>query len=233
MMELLLIGVGGLLGSAHCLGMCGPFALALASGARTPAENVRRQLAYTMGRVFTYSVGGAVAGYCGWRLMQQFSALVDVQAVLALVAGVFLVWQGAQSLGWFNFRRKTIKPGGCQSAGLMRPLLQGRGLRPALIAGMFTGFLPCGLVYGFLALAGSRGNLLEGIATMAVFGAGTAPAMLLFGAGAGLISPSRRVTVFRLAAVCVLLTGAVSIARGLGYLPTFSGAPAPGCPLCH
>ncbi len=77
-----------------------------------------------------------------------------------------------------------------------------------------TGLLPCGLVYGFLALACSTASLPRGAATMAAFGLGTVPLMVLTGTGASLVSMVTRRRLLRFAAWCVVLTGIVSLARG-------------------
>ncbi len=65
MTELAMIFVGGLLGGGHCVGMCGPLVLAIGAPAPDWTANVRRQLAYSVGRIFTYAVVGAMAGYAG------------------------------------------------------------------------------------------------------------------------------------------------------------------------
>lgn len=233
MIELPLVLAGGLLGSSHCLGMCGPFALSLAAASRGAGEVWRRQLAYSAGRVFTYACAGAVAGWGGERLAHRLSPLVDAQAILSLIAGAFLVWQGIVSAGWLRRGVGGTSVGGCLSGGLLRPLLATTGLRSAFWAGMFTGFLPCGLVYAFLALAGSTGDVVEGLLTMAVFGVGTTPAMVLLGASGNLLSPARRFAVYRLAAICVIVAGLVSIVRGVSFWPASHDNPPATCPLCQ
>ena len=77
MIELPLVFVAGILGTAHCLGMCGPFALAIGAGASGWRGALGRQFAYTAGRVFTYGVLGAIAGYGGARLTQSLPAIVS------------------------------------------------------------------------------------------------------------------------------------------------------------
>ena len=77
-MTYLLVFVGGLLGSAHCVGMCGGFVLAL--GVRPGLfANLRRQIAYGLGRVFTYTVGGIAAGMVGLRLEGSAATLINAQ----------------------------------------------------------------------------------------------------------------------------------------------------------
>ena len=71
MIELPLVFLGGLLGSAHCVGMCGGFAVSIGIGSRGLASNLRRQLVYTAGRIFTYSFFGIVAGYAGLWIAAQ------------------------------------------------------------------------------------------------------------------------------------------------------------------
>jgi sulfite exporter TauE/SafE len=86
----LILIVGGLLGSGHCVGMCGGFALALGSGGCGFTGNLRRQLTYCLGRVFTYAAAGAVIGYGGWRLA-SLAPMVNVQGLLCVAAGVLLI----------------------------------------------------------------------------------------------------------------------------------------------
>src|SRR4051794_22069701 len=99
MIELPLVFLGGLLGSAHCVGMCGGVALSIGVGARDLGSNVLRQLMYTLGRVITYSFFGVMAGYGGFWLSRKAGTLVNVQAGLSILAGGLLVFQGLVSLG--------------------------------------------------------------------------------------------------------------------------------------
>ncbi len=229
MTELPLVLIAGVLGSSHCLGMCGPFALALGADARGPASNLGRQLVYSIGRIFTYTTCGAVAGYGGHYLHEHVPALVNVAALLAVVAGALLLYQGLLAARVIR-RRVPSNPHSLCSGEFLRTFLQSPGWRNVFLAGLFTGMLPCGLVYGFLALAASSGDFLWGAAIMAVFGVGTVPVMVLAGCGGAMLSLTARKHLFRLAAWCVVLTGVVSIARGMGFLEVFGGS---GCPMCQ
>src|SRR5436853_3439930 len=99
MIELPMIFVAGILGTAHCLGMCGPFALTIGSAAPDWASALTKQCAYTAGRVFTYGILGAAAGFCGARLVHASPAIINVPALLAVVAGTLLVYHGLGATG--------------------------------------------------------------------------------------------------------------------------------------
>lgn len=234
MIDLPLVFVGGLLGSSHCLGMCGPFVLMIAPATTGFRSSLARQLLYSAGRVFTYAAAGTAAGYAGWRLTRAVPPTLPLQTILALVAGTVLVVQGMASAGVLpRTARWSGRPTACLGSGLLRPLLHGGSPLHALLAGVFTGFMPCGLVYSFLALAGSTGRVTGGLLLMATFGAGTAPALVLLGIGGSWLSLAWRGRLVHAAAWCIVLTGVISICRGVGYLPEVWGAPAAGCPLCH
>ena len=158
MIELPLVFLGGLLGSAHCVGMCGGFALSIGLGSRGFAANLWRQVIYTAGRIFTYSFFGVVAGYTGFWLAGRASLWINAQATLSLVAGVLLAGQGLLALGLVPRRLWRGSSGGgtpCLAGTFVGPFLTSPRLSNVLLAGVFTGFLPCGLVYGYLALASS------------------------------------------------------------------------------
>src|SRR3954470_12582182 len=108
MIELPLIFVAGILGTAHCLGMCGPMALAIGSAATGWPSAITKQLVYTSGRIFTYAVLGSAAGFCGARLVRTVPALVNVPATLAVIAGTLLLYQGLRATGLF--RRPGVGP---------------------------------------------------------------------------------------------------------------------------
>ncbi len=231
MIEWPLVFGAGLLGSAHCLGMCGPFALALGAAAPSPRANLWRQSWYSVGRIFTYSVLGAAAAFFGGWLTEKLPGWTNVPAVLALVAGGFLIVQGLFATGIIK-KRGVGGAIACPGASAFKALLGGRSTVDVFLAGLFTGLLPCGLLYGMLALAGSSGNVLTGLATMAVFGLGTVPGMVATGVGGSLLGLASRKRVHAMAAWCLVLTGCVSIARGASGL-SFSGEPAAGCPYCE
>ena len=245
--ELPLVFLGGLLGSSHCIGMCGGFAMAVGYGSQSAAENAKRQVLWSVGRIFTYSFGGAVCGYMGARLQGRFS-FASLQGVLAVAAGVLLLIQGILSTGLI---KRRFKPGkGCSISKWSWLLPIGRMLKPnadaanrthaieTFIAGVMTGFLPCGLVYAYLALATASGSVVWGAVTMSVFGLGTVPVMIATGVGVSLMSLTARARLFKVAAWCVLLTGVLTITRGVAaiHVPADNGVEKeepPSCPLCN
>lgn len=230
MIELPLVFGAGILGSAHCLGMCGPFALALGAAAPTPWANLWRQGIYSLGRIFTYTVLGAAAAYFGNWLSQKLPGWTNVPAVLALVAGGFLIVQGLLATGIIK-RRGVSGSIPCPGASAFKALLGARSTVDVFLAGLFTGLLPCGLLYGMLALAGSTGDVLVGMLTMTVFGLGTVPSMVATGVGGALLGLTARQRMHVFAAWCLVVTGCVSIARGAGGI-SFPEKRASGCPFC-
>lgn len=218
MIELGAVVTGSLLSSAHCVGMCGGFAAAVGAGSRTFAPLLVRQLVYTSGRIFTYAFLGAVGGLAGQSLARFNGAFVTTQQVFSILAGTIMVFVGLSSLGWLPRRRA----GGVGVvtrlwSSLFREFLNAKGRVGHFLAGIATGFLPCGLVYTFLALAVARGNALEGMVWMAAFGVGTAPAMILIGCGSNTLSRAARVRVLQFAAVAMIVMGGMSIYRAIPH----------------
>ncbi|MBL9122333.1 MAG: sulfite exporter TauE/SafE family protein, partial [Planctomycetaceae bacterium] len=193
-------------------------------------SNLARQLLYSSGRIFTYAAAGAMVGYAGLRLARLAPTTFNIQAALAIVAGCILVVQGLAAAGLLPRNRLTAAAG-CLPARLFGPLLRGTGATGYFLAGMFTGFLPCGLVYAYLALAAASGSLQHGLATMIAFGLGTVPLMVLTGLGGSALSLTWRQRALQVAAVCVIVTGIVSVARGASALEATPDR-QPACPLC-
>ncbi len=232
MIEWPLIFLGGLLGSAHCIGMCGGFAVAIGAGARHGRQNVARQLVYSLGRVTTYTTGGAAAGFGGMRLARAWEGWVNVPAVLAVLAGVLLIIQGTLATGIWRPRNARLQHAVCLAGSMFKSMLTAPGWRGVFLAGLFTGFLPCGLVYAYLALATSAGDLWRGAAVMTLFGLGTWPLMIVSGVGVSLMSPKARRKLMFVAAWCVMVTGAITLARGCGFLDLPFRPATKSCPFC-
>ncbi|HET6425184.1 MAG TPA: sulfite exporter TauE/SafE family protein [Planctomycetaceae bacterium] len=227
-----LIMLGGLLGSSHCVGMCGGFALMLGMHRTSLWSNLQGQLLYSGGRLATYSVLGGIAGFAGRTLSERVSGFMNIPAMLSLVAGLFLVWEGLHATGLLARRNHGGSTAGCLMGPLFSSLLKYPGLRNAFCAGVFTGLLPCGLVYAFVSLAAATGDLLNGSAVMVSFGAGTVPLMVLTGTGGVLLSVSQRQRLWRLAAWSVVVTGLLTVTRGVAFLQAGESSPPPRCPLC-
>lgn len=169
----------GLLGGAHCVVMCGGVA-GLLAGAGSRRVYV---LAYNAGRVLAYGALGAafggLSGLAGARWLDAIRfGLRGAAALCMLGVGLHLVGlpsfvRAVESLGAPLFRR---------AAPLTRRLLPLRRVHHAIAVGALWGLMPCGLLYGALALAASSASPVVGGATMLAFGAGTLPLMLTVGA---------------------------------------------------
>lgn len=230
-----LILLGGLLGSSHCIGMCGPFALIVGLHRDSVRGNLLAQLTYSTGRLMTYAMLGAVAGTAGKRLTELTPAIWPVTSFLSIVAGALLLIEGLSAAGLFSTAGVTGRSTtGCLTGPLMATLLRHRALRNTFTAGMFTGLLPCGLLYAFVALAGSTGDFLHGTAVMLTFGSGTVPVMVFAGVGGSLATVALRQRILRIAAWCVIATGVLTLWRGGTSLATaLSGHAEPTtCPMC-
>ncbi len=234
MIEFPLILLGGLLGSSHCVGMCGGFAMIVGMNKPTFRENLFAQLAYSAGRLMTYGTLGAICGYAGLRLVKAAPQLLNVPAALCLLAGMLLVVEGLFATGVLKRRGLSKSPQiGCMMSPIFATMLKLPGLRNAFSAGLLTGLLPCGLLYAFLSLAASTGDLLRGMAVMVVFGVGTVPLMVATGAGAMLLKMATRQKLMKAAAWCVVFTGALTVYRGAAFLHAANSPTAePACPFC-
>jgi sulfite exporter TauE/SafE len=214
-MELASFFIGGVLGSAHCIGMCGGFAAAIGATQRPFWPTLARQLVYSSGRIFTYAFLGALGGAAGLWLLQFRTPLVGAQQVFSIIAGVIMLLVGLSVLGVLNVRLGPPRVLSQLVGPIYRHFFAARNMAGTFGAGVATGFLPCGLVYSFLALAVASGRLERGMAQMAMFGLGTVPAMVLAGCGGKLLTFGMRQRVYRVAACFVIALGALTVWRGM------------------
>lgn len=215
MSELAAVFALGLLSSAHCLGMCGGFAAAIGATRQPLGPSLVRQMVYSFGRVTTYAFLGAVGGTAGLWLAEYNTSLVTVQQVFSILAGVMMLLIGASVLGLLRFTWWKTGALGQLLAPMFTHFLNARSWGGFYLAGLANGFLPCGLVYAFLAKAISTSALLDGALLMAAFGLGTVPAMVAIGCGSTLLGHAARRRVYQFAACIVMVFGVITIKRGL------------------
>lgn len=178
MIELVLSAlVLGLVSSFHCVGMCGPLALALPVAHLPKAQQLLSMLLYNLGRVLTYSMLGLLFGFLGRRLY-----LAGLQQWFSILAGTIMLVLAIQ----YFLRRTPVQPAWMQGFNLlvqkaMSAALHARTIAGYLMLGMANGLLPCGMVYLAIAGALSTTEVYQSVLFMAVFGVGTLPAMLLLG----------------------------------------------------
>lgn len=175
-MELIIAAISlGLLGSFHCIGMCGPIALALPVHQYSPLKKYLGIFLYNLGRVVTYTFLGVVFGLLG-----QSFFLGGFQQVLSITIGVLLLLSvaltnvktinTAKSLGFIYSFINSVK---IQLGNLFNK----KGLHFLFFIGLLNGLLPCGLVYLGIAGAIATGHYIKGAEFMLYFGVGTVPIM--------------------------------------------------------
>ena len=224
--------LGGFLGSSHCVGMCGGFAAVIGLRTGSLMGNLRAQLVYSSGRLMSYGTLGAIAGFAGKRLIDSVPRFINIPALLCLFAGLFLLHEGLLAAGLIRRRATGASTAGCLLGPLFSTILKAPGARNTFAAGIVTGLLPCGLVYAFVSLAASTGDLIQGLGTMVAFGLGTVPLMVLTGCGAALLSWGARQRLWQLASWSVIATGLLTIGRGIGFLNLHAEPQPVSCPFC-
>ncbi|HEY4175492.1 MAG TPA: sulfite exporter TauE/SafE family protein [Kofleriaceae bacterium] len=217
--------MASLLGSVHCLAMCGPL-VTLAAG----RSSFRFAVVHSLGRLATYVTLGALAGAVG-KALDLAGHLVTVQHAAALIAALAIVATGgyaiASARGWF--RRGDARTRGTLFRSAFTQIRSRRPSLRAAITGALTGLLPCGWLWAFLVSAGGTGSAASGAAVMAVFWLGTVPAMT---GGLALVGP----LVERLRARMPVVTAVALVSLGLGTLAVrWDNAGAAGIqhPTCH
>jgi uncharacterized protein len=217
--------LAGLLGSAHCLGMCAGISglAAVHAGAASLRGQLPLTLVYNGGRVVSYTLLGAVVGGFGSVVVRLSPAIAGP---VRIVSGVIIVLVGLR----VAFDLRALDALERSGAGLWnRVAPAARGLVPvtnpprALGLGLLWGLLPCGLVYSALLIAATAATPAGGAAVMIAFGAGTLPAMVSTGLGAAQLSRLARRRYARIGlglVICAL--GALTIAMPLAgwFLPS-------------
>jgi len=222
MPELPALFMMGLVGGAHCIGMCGGFVV-LAQGAGASAAGGVRLAAYLSGKTVTYALLGIVAGAVGHLVM----AFAGAQTALSIVVGVFLVVIGLGAAGVIPERLPGFSTVGPWIGRSLGRLVGSSGAKAPLVLGLLNGLLPCGLVYAALAKAATTGSVVGGAAQMAVFGIGTMPALALTGWIGGRIGPVARRRLARIGGWLVVAFGLYVLWRTLsrpgGSMPMHGG----------
>ncbi|MEQ9302067.1 MAG: sulfite exporter TauE/SafE family protein [Cyclobacteriaceae bacterium] len=170
----------GLLGSFHCLGMCGPLAFSLPKAGYHELSILGGSLREKFGRILSYATIGGVLGLIGKGIFltgfqHGLSITLGVVLLVGLVFPTIFKWNF-----FYSFPNKV--------KARIIPLFRKRGLSFSFLIGIMNGFLPCGLVYIAVAGALATGEPILGMQFMILFGLGTLP-MMLFAAYSSYILP--------------------------------------------
>lgn len=213
----------GLLGSFHCVGMCGPIAFMLPVDRSNQVKKISQITIYHVGRLLTYSLIGLIFGLIGKSLyifgfQQQLSIAIGIIMIL-----IVLIPQ--RTFNKYNFSKPIYKAISKVKSALGNAMKK-KTLDTFLTIGFLNGFLPCGLVYMALFAAIAGGNALNGTLYMAVFGLGTIPLMTTAIYFSHFLKGTARQRIQKAIPVFIVIIGALFIIRGLGIgIPYLSPVP--------
>ena len=218
---LTIISIAFLGSFGHCIGMCGGIVVAYSTIKIKPTSSKVSQgtahLLYSFGRVFTYSILGALFGALGG--VATFSN--NANGALLVFAGIAMVLAGLSLMGKIKFL--TLIEHSFSSSSIYKSafknVLNSKSNLSFFVLGMLNGLLPCGFVYFFAITAASTADPLYGALVMAIFGMSTIPAMFGLGFLASLASAtSFRNMMMSLSSIAVILYGAYTIYNGYDYI---------------
>jgi uncharacterized protein len=224
----------GLLGSLHCIGMCGPIAVSLPSSTRN--NQFLKAIEYNLGRILAYGFLGLVFGLFGQGLN-----ISGIQQWVAVIMGVLLITS--------VFLPKLLKV----KSFLTQPLLffytgvknklsylfKSKSRFKHFGIGFVNGFLPCGLVYIVIIGALLSHSVFDAIIYMIFFGIGTSPALIILIFSSRFISKELKQKITKFIPAFIVVLGFLFVLRGLGlgipYLspPTEVLKPKPSIENCH
>ena len=203
----------GLLGSFHCLGMCGPIAFVLPLDRSTKARQAYQTFYYHIGRLLAYTSIGLLFGLLGKGL--AISGLHQGLSIFLGISMILLVIIPAKTLNKYSFSAPIYR--------LLAKLKETMGLylnkktdKAIFSIGFLNGFLPCGMVYMALMGAMASGEFYHGGLYMFLFGLGTIPMMTLAVFSREIFSIKIRQRLQKAIPVFVVIIGLLFILRGMG-----------------
>jgi len=212
----------GLIGSFHCVGMCGPIAFMIPIDRQRKVRGIWQTTLYHGGRVFSYSLIGALFGLLGkgfyfFGLQQQISIAVGLVMILSILAPkLFSRFSITKPIFRFTNRIKNA----------LGQSLKKKESSTFFTIGFLNGLLPCGLVYMAMIASLTSTSVWEGMLYMALFGLGTVPlmtAMVILGNLTGYIN---RQKIQKVIPYAVVIIGCFFVLRGLGLgIPYISPEP--------
>jgi len=229
-LSLLSFAAIGLLGGAHCLGMCGPLVTMYDGRLDDGTPRVRQHALFNLGRTAGYATVGALLGLLGGAAFDAaaFVALADpVRGVAGVLVGVAILLIGVGYVaGGTGGALAHLPDGGlfARATGLLAGRVDGWVQGPRIAGlGVLHAALPCPILYPAYLYALVRGSPTWGALSLAVVGLGTFPAMFLSGVALGSLSPESRVRIHRVLGVAFVLLALAPLGMGLGLL----GVPVP------
>lgn len=213
----------GLMGSLHCVGMCGPIAFMLPVDRTSNLKKISQIFIYHFGRLMAYSIMGILFGFIGkglyvFGIQQKLSILIGVLMIVVILIPY-------KTFNKYNFS-KPLYILISKVKNRLGKALKKKTADTFLTIGFLNGFLPCGLVYMALFGAIAMANPLEGGLYMMLFGAGTIPLMTTAIYFSGFLKGAAKQKIQRLIPVFVVIMGLLFIIRGLGLgIPYVSPKP--------
>ena len=213
--------VTGLLGSAHCFGMCGGLSglFAVNANAASLQRDIPMAITYNLGRILSYAFLGILVAAVGQSIV---GGVPKLTGPVRLFSGLLIVIVGLQVA--FNWRvLAPVEKAGARIWNRIAPAAKGllpvTSMPKALGLGLLWGWLPCGLVYSVLLLAATTANPAAGAVAMLAFGVGTMPAMIATGVSASKLAgfmSRRRLGAGLLIVILGLATLAMPVAKLAG-----------------
>ena len=203
----------GLLGSVHCIGMCGPLVMALPISQMNPIQKVLATILYHIGKITTYGLLGVVVGVFGKQI-----PFYNVQQHLSIVIGsLMLVY-----VLWVFYLHPKRKLGFLKIDWLQKPIIAALGklfkqnnVGSFLLIGFLNGLLPCGMIYLALGSAWANQSALQSGLFMVLFGLGTLPALLMVAFGGQLMGFAFRQKIQKALPYMLFSMGVLLILRGM------------------
>lgn len=207
-----------LLGSlGHCIGMCGGFVVAYSSAKFSPDHSQRFQvlahLLYSLGRILSYMLIGAVFGYLG----SAISFSLQSKGIMFIIIGLLMVLIGISLSSKLKFL--TLIEHSLAQTTLFRTafkyVIHSKSMISFLGMGILNGLIPCGLVYFFATASIASGSAFMGAIVMAVFGLATVPALFILGIASGYFTKlSWRQYALSIASIIIALYGLYTTFKG-------------------
>lgn len=234
--DVLLFLAIGLLGGAHCIGMCGPLVTMYAERMRPRADGgtaakttssrrghlstyeVRQHALFNVGRTLSYALLGGAFGALGGAVFvtaDRLTAVADlVRGSVGVLIGVFIIAAGV------TYLRGGAGGIGIPGLGRVTNWIAVRVDRyvngPGIVGlGALHGLLPCPILYPAYLFAFATGSPLSGALALGTLGVGTIPAVFAYGTLIESVGAVHRRRLHRLLGAVFVVLGYVLLAHGL------------------